>query len=401
MKGRRILNPADRRDTVGEVIAATEAGRPGCHRTAPPPRNRPGTPPRRRSARRSLERAADLFEANRARLMALTVREAGKTIPDAVSELREAVDYLRYYAARRARRIRRPRRCSPVRRVSATPSRCADAASSSACRPGISRWRSSPARSRRRWRRATRCWPSLPSRRRSSPARRSRLLHRGGRPGGGAAACLPGSGSRLGGGAAAPPAARRRRLHRRRRHRAAHQLPARRPRRPDPAAHRRDRRPERHDRGLLGPARAGDARRRRLGLRQRRAALLGPARAVPARRRGRPDHRNDRGRHGRTARSAIRACSPRTSARSSTTTPAASWRPTPGAWTRTARLRLRHADWAATAPTADFFAPRAYEIPSFSVLRRRGVRPDAAHRALPRRRAGRDWRTSSTPPATA
>jgi RHH-type proline utilization regulon transcriptional repressor/proline dehydrogenase/delta 1-pyrroline-5-carboxylate dehydrogenase len=47
---------------------------------------------------RILNRAADLFEANRAQLMAMCVREAGKTIPDALSEVREAVDFLRYYA---------------------------------------------------------------------------------------------------------------------------------------------------------------------------------------------------------------------------------------------------------------------------------------------------------------
>ncbi|MGB5164899.1 MAG: bifunctional proline dehydrogenase/L-glutamate gamma-semialdehyde dehydrogenase PutA [Woeseiaceae bacterium] len=46
-----------------------------------------------------LEKAADLFEAHTAELLALCVREAGKTIPDALSELREAVDFLRYYAA--------------------------------------------------------------------------------------------------------------------------------------------------------------------------------------------------------------------------------------------------------------------------------------------------------------
>ena len=46
-----------------------------------------------------LNRAADLFEEHTAELLALCVAEAGKTIPDAISELREAVDFLRYYAA--------------------------------------------------------------------------------------------------------------------------------------------------------------------------------------------------------------------------------------------------------------------------------------------------------------
>jgi RHH-type proline utilization regulon transcriptional repressor/proline dehydrogenase/delta 1-pyrroline-5-carboxylate dehydrogenase len=47
-----------------------------------------------------LERMADLLEENAAALMALLVREAGKTLPDAHGELREAVDFCRYYAAR-------------------------------------------------------------------------------------------------------------------------------------------------------------------------------------------------------------------------------------------------------------------------------------------------------------
>ncbi len=47
-----------------------------------------------------LDRAADLFETNRAELMGLCIREAGKTLPDALSEVRETVDFLRYYAAR-------------------------------------------------------------------------------------------------------------------------------------------------------------------------------------------------------------------------------------------------------------------------------------------------------------
>jgi RHH-type transcriptional regulator, proline utilization regulon repressor / proline dehydrogenase / delta 1-pyrroline-5-carboxylate dehydrogenase len=46
-----------------------------------------------------LERAADRLEANRGRLLALLQSEGGKTLDDALAELREAVDYCRYYAA--------------------------------------------------------------------------------------------------------------------------------------------------------------------------------------------------------------------------------------------------------------------------------------------------------------
>lgn len=45
-----------------------------------------------------LERWADLLERDHAALMALCVSEAGKTIPDALAEIREAVDFCRYYA---------------------------------------------------------------------------------------------------------------------------------------------------------------------------------------------------------------------------------------------------------------------------------------------------------------
>jgi RHH-type proline utilization regulon transcriptional repressor/proline dehydrogenase/delta 1-pyrroline-5-carboxylate dehydrogenase len=51
-----------------------------------------------------LERAASLYERDRARLMAVMVREAGKTLENALGDVREAVDFLRYYAAE-ARRL--------------------------------------------------------------------------------------------------------------------------------------------------------------------------------------------------------------------------------------------------------------------------------------------------------
>ena len=55
-----------------------------------------------------LERAAELYEAAAAELMWLAVREAGKTIPDAVAEVREAVDFLRYYAVQGRAKFGRP-----------------------------------------------------------------------------------------------------------------------------------------------------------------------------------------------------------------------------------------------------------------------------------------------------
>ena len=55
-----------------------------------------------------LERAADLFETNEPHLMALAVREAGKTLPNALGEVREAVDLLRYYAAQAREKFEGP-----------------------------------------------------------------------------------------------------------------------------------------------------------------------------------------------------------------------------------------------------------------------------------------------------
>jgi RHH-type proline utilization regulon transcriptional repressor/proline dehydrogenase/delta 1-pyrroline-5-carboxylate dehydrogenase len=55
-----------------------------------------------------LERAADLIEANGAELMAILAREAGKTLPDGLGEVREAADFCRYYAMLARRHFARP-----------------------------------------------------------------------------------------------------------------------------------------------------------------------------------------------------------------------------------------------------------------------------------------------------
>jgi RHH-type proline utilization regulon transcriptional repressor/proline dehydrogenase/delta 1-pyrroline-5-carboxylate dehydrogenase len=94
-----VLDPSDRRRQVGEVAAA---GRRDVDRAlARAQRSAPmwdRVPARERAAK--LEAAADLYEAHMAELMALIIREGGRTIPDALSEVREAIDYLRYYAVR-------------------------------------------------------------------------------------------------------------------------------------------------------------------------------------------------------------------------------------------------------------------------------------------------------------
>jgi RHH-type proline utilization regulon transcriptional repressor/proline dehydrogenase/delta 1-pyrroline-5-carboxylate dehydrogenase len=98
-KEKPSLNPLDNDEAVGiireaddkvirEAVDVAVAAQPAWD----------ATPPMERA--RILRKAADLFEVHTAELMALCVREAGKSIPDAVSEVREAVDYLRYYAER-------------------------------------------------------------------------------------------------------------------------------------------------------------------------------------------------------------------------------------------------------------------------------------------------------------
>ncbi len=93
-----VRNPADRRDIVGRVMEADAAcvDRALAVAVAAAP-GWAATPPAGRVA--CLFRAADLLEARMPPLLGLIVREAGKSFPDAVAELREAVDFLRYYGA--------------------------------------------------------------------------------------------------------------------------------------------------------------------------------------------------------------------------------------------------------------------------------------------------------------
>lgn len=56
----------------------------------------------------ALDRAADLMELRRDRLFALLQAEAGKTLDDAIAEVREAIDFCRYYAAEARRTLAEP-----------------------------------------------------------------------------------------------------------------------------------------------------------------------------------------------------------------------------------------------------------------------------------------------------
>ena len=93
---REVRNPADPDDLVGTIRWASAADAEAALAAAQPW----GAPPAERA--QVLRRAADLYEAHHGELFALLAREAGKTPADAVAELREAVDFIRYYAARGA-----------------------------------------------------------------------------------------------------------------------------------------------------------------------------------------------------------------------------------------------------------------------------------------------------------
>ena len=87
-----VKNPFDPADTIGTVTQATEADIEAALCAATPW----DAPANERA--QALTRAADLIEKNTGLFFALAAREAGKTLPDAISELREAVDFLRFYA---------------------------------------------------------------------------------------------------------------------------------------------------------------------------------------------------------------------------------------------------------------------------------------------------------------
>ncbi|MFM0283101.1 trifunctional transcriptional regulator/proline dehydrogenase/L-glutamate gamma-semialdehyde dehydrogenase, partial [Paraburkholderia sediminicola] len=94
---RDVRNPADHRDLVGTVVEATSehVSAALAHAVAAAPIWQ-ATPVDARAD--CLARAADLLEAQMHTLMGLVVREAGKSLANAVAEIREAIDFLRYYS---------------------------------------------------------------------------------------------------------------------------------------------------------------------------------------------------------------------------------------------------------------------------------------------------------------
>jgi len=93
-----VVNPAQSADIVGQVTEATTGDVDTALQAASAAA--PGWEGHGNAARADIiARVGDLFEQHRGELMALAVREAGKSLPNAIAEIREAVDFLRYYAA--------------------------------------------------------------------------------------------------------------------------------------------------------------------------------------------------------------------------------------------------------------------------------------------------------------
>jgi RHH-type proline utilization regulon transcriptional repressor/proline dehydrogenase/delta 1-pyrroline-5-carboxylate dehydrogenase len=101
---RVALDPSDRGRVIGTVVEADdatvdraiEAAQRGFHS---------GERTSLEERCSCLERAADLYERHAAELMAWCVREGGKTLNDSIAEVREAIDFLRYYAAEARARV--------------------------------------------------------------------------------------------------------------------------------------------------------------------------------------------------------------------------------------------------------------------------------------------------------
>ena len=100
----QVTNPADRRQVVGTWQPADAATVEQALRNAVAAQPAwDATPVASRAA--ILEHAADLLERRMPQYIALCTKEAGKTIPDGVAEVREAVDFLRYYATEARRQF--------------------------------------------------------------------------------------------------------------------------------------------------------------------------------------------------------------------------------------------------------------------------------------------------------
>ena len=108
-----VRNPADHDDIVGTVVVASEQEAATAARAASEAAHTwAAVPVDQRAA--MLERAADAMQARMGVLIGLAVREAGKSIPNGIAEVREAIDFLRYYAMQARNGLRSAKPLGPV-----------------------------------------------------------------------------------------------------------------------------------------------------------------------------------------------------------------------------------------------------------------------------------------------
>ena len=276
---------------VAAAVAAAQAGFPAWD----------ATPVAARAA--ALERAADLIETEHGRLIALLQAEGGKTLDDAVAEMRETVDLCRYYAVEARHRLKPEPMPGPTGESNELRYRGRGVF---VC---ISPWNFPLAIFSGQVMAALAAGNTVVAK----PAEQTPLIaaaavdlfHRAGIPPT-ALHLVPGDGTV---GAALVGAFRRcgRRLHGLHRGRLDHQPGARRQEWSDRAADRRNRRYQCHDRRCHRAAGAGHRRCGDLRVPLRRPALFGAAAAMRAGRCRRPHHRHGGGRRSANSRSAIRA----------------------------------------------------------------------------------------------
>ena len=101
-EGMAIPNPAHPDEIVGHVVLATPATAEAAVECAAKAAPRWGALPVAERAQ-IINRVADLYECDAYEFFALAAREAGKIVADCVAEVREAVDFLRFYAVEAAK----------------------------------------------------------------------------------------------------------------------------------------------------------------------------------------------------------------------------------------------------------------------------------------------------------
>ena len=106
-KGRPITSPHDRRIEVGTVFEASAEEVDRMVRAGHSAQVRWDSLGGEARAR-LLDRTADLYEEHSEEFFSLCIREGGKTLVDAILEVREAVDFLRFYASEARRQFARP-----------------------------------------------------------------------------------------------------------------------------------------------------------------------------------------------------------------------------------------------------------------------------------------------------